>query len=164
VTGFSNPAAAVEMYKGRSKVDADGKLLSAMQLPEVLGAAVDAGKVNLAVMDGWVERELKRELGFEDDILVGMVCNKLRENPINVKALAVELSAFLQRDAALAFLTALWALLLEAQESPDGLPRVLVQERMKEIEQRQRAKRRSRSPPPAVRRPGKQRDRSRNRR
>jgi len=151
------------MYKGRSKVDADGKLLSAMQLPEVLGKAVDADKVNLAVMDGWVERELKRELGFEDDILVGMVCNKLRENPINVKALAVELAAFLQHDAALKFLASLWALLLEAQESPDGLPRVLVQERMKEIERRQQPKGRSRSPPPAVQRPGKKRDRSRNR-
>ena len=85
------------------------------------------------MVDKWVERELKRELGFEDDILVGMVCNQLREKPIDVKTMAAELTMFIRQEGAMRFLSSLWNLLLEAQSSPDGLPAALVQEKVREL-------------------------------
>jgi len=141
-----------------------------------LQQAIDIHRINLPVIDKWIEARVLKELGFDDDVLVGMICNKIREEPLNVKALIVDLSMFLGNEAKLKFVTDLWTLFLEAQQSPDGLPQSLVDLKKKELESKaqtsqkkplpssesQSSRARSKSPP--RRQPRRRRSRSPKRR
>lgn len=40
-------------------------------------AQVDLSKVNMEVMNGWIEQRVTELLGFEDDVLIDMVSNLL---------------------------------------------------------------------------------------
>jgi hypothetical protein len=142
-------------YQGKARLDGTAKQLSALgELPAVLQQAVNASKVNLKAIDKWIETRMKQELGFEDDILTGMISNKLASGvpTVNVKSLLVELSGFIHHEAAMKFLLDLWPLLVDAQSHADGLPRALLvgseeDKKTYVIQPQRRNRKRSKSPP-----------------
>jgi hypothetical protein len=122
------------MFKGKAKVDADSKLLQSLdKLPAVLSVKVDVERVQLAVIDRWIETRMLAELGFDDDILTGTLSNKLREQPLSAKDLVVTLGQFLTQEEAVRFVSELWTLLADAQTSGDGVPAALVEAKKREI-------------------------------
>ena len=83
-------------------------------------------KVNLDVMQRWIDARLRELLGFEDDVVVELVMNMLRQTTdafsgqskrVDPQQLQVQLTGFLDRRAA-PFVAELWKLLLDAQDSP----------------------------------------------
>lgn len=126
--------------------DTDKKLISKLSkrgaFDPCLEMSVNMSRVNIDVMARWVGARLTEVLGFEDEVVVGLVTNVLSQRAcgrvfstesrersagtdpysgqvtkVDPKALQVQLTGFLAKEAA-PFVTELWKLLLEAQDAP----------------------------------------------
>ncbi|KAJ8602365.1 hypothetical protein CTAYLR_004202 [Chrysophaeum taylorii] len=125
--------------------DTDKKLISKLSkrgaFDAVLETPVNMGRVNIEVMSRWVGERLTDVLGFEDEVVIGLVTNLLsqRTDPLSgqlkkldPKALQVQLTGFLEKKAP-AFVTELWTLLVDAQDAPYGIPRAFVERKKREL-------------------------------
>ena len=59
------------------------KMTKAGKFSAVLSEKVDMSKVNLAVMSKWCTERLNEILGYEDDIVAGLILNLLEAKVIN---------------------------------------------------------------------------------
>lgn len=127
--------------------DTDKKLIEKLSkrgaFDPILDRPVAMNRINIDVMSRWVGERLTELLGFEDEVVVGLVTNLLsqRASPflfnernflagtdpfsgqltkVDPKALQVQLTGFLEKQAA-PFVTELWKLLSEAQDAPCGV-------------------------------------------
>ncbi len=97
--------------------------------------------MNLKIIDKWVAKELTGMLGFEDEVVIGLVKNMLEsEIHPDPRELQVTLTGFLEKQAA-GFVQELWRLLISAQESSTGIPSVLLDEKKAQISAQQAADR-----------------------
>ena len=98
---------------------------------------VDARKVNLPIVNMWIEKKLNALLGFEDEVLVGMVQNQLEEgsesgNKLDAADLEITLTGFLEENAPI-FVCELWQLLTDAQKQKSGVPTKILEEKKAEL-------------------------------
>lgn len=104
--------------------------------------AVDMSKVNGPVMRRWVLATLEKYLP-EDDVACELVLALLFEaenDSPDIKGLRDVVKGFLGPADGLLYCLQLWTILLSAQDSPDGVPEQLVEER-KRILAKQEAER-----------------------
>ncbi|KAJ7202873.1 PWI domain-containing protein, partial [Mycena pura] len=117
----------------RRFVDKEAKLLKSTKFPSNFEKkVVDMRKVNLNVIKPWIAKKIVEFVGFEDDILIGYALELLDEPSPDPRKLQLSLQAFLAGDAPL-FMSALWSLLLEAQNEVTGVPRTFVEEKKEEM-------------------------------
>ncbi|KAM5543455.1 hypothetical protein V8D89_002706 [Ganoderma adspersum] len=117
--------------------DKELKLLKSMKFPPEFDKKVDMRKVNLSVIRPWIVKKVVELVGFEDEVVVeyamGLLEDDSQPTP-DPRKMQINLTGFLTGSTP-AFMTALWNLLLEAQDSPAGVPRTFVEEKKEEMRQ-----------------------------
>ncbi|KAI0821913.1 PWI domain-containing protein, partial [Trametes gibbosa] len=123
--------------------DKELKLLKSMKFPPEFdkkasrNTRVDMRKVNLSVIRPWIVKKVIELVGFEDEVVVeyamGLLEDDAQPTP-DPRRMQINLTGFLTKSTP-AFMSALWKLLLEAQESPAGVPRTFVEEKKEEMRQ-----------------------------
>jgi len=125
----------------RKKLEVSGKFDESFKTP------VRIEKINVEVMGRWVAERLAELLGFEDDVLSELVMNMLaqtrdaktgQDKRVDPQQLQVQLTGFLNKQAQ-PFVAELWKLLLDAQDSPHGIPRAFVERKKQELVARREA-------------------------
>lgn len=111
-------------------------------------------KVKLPLIKVWVQNEVARILGSDDDVVIEMIMGMLESNKSvsasrsrnatrdifltasqpNIKQLQTDVTGFLDKDAA-PFCLSLWKLCLSAQEDPNGIPKELLEAKKEELMQ-----------------------------
>jgi PWI domain len=138
--------------KGTSSLEdarAHGKLLRSTKFPSIFyNTAIDPSKVNKAIVNVWIDREITSLLGFDDEIVSNTATNLfgLTEGPSNNAEVGgsasessdprnahIVLSGFLGEEASLKFCTKLLELLLDASQQPMGIPRQLIEEKKRQL-------------------------------
>ncbi|KAF7297568.1 PWI domain-containing protein [Mycena kentingensis (nom. inval.)] len=117
----------------RRFADKEQKLLKSTKFPSNFSEKVDMRKVNLTVIQPWITKKIVELCGFEDDILIGYAIELLEESATpDPRKMQLSLQAFLAMDAP-KFMSALWSLLLEAQNEVTGVPRTFVEQKKEEM-------------------------------
>ena len=114
------------------------KLMSSTTFSKILKKKIDTTKVKVPVIQKWVSLKLQEILGFEDDVLVGMVHNILDESAtsktkLDGQEMQLTMTGFLDKHTD-AFMTELWELLVSAEAEPTGIPRSFLDAKAKEME------------------------------
>ncbi|EPT02135.1 hypothetical protein FOMPIDRAFT_1048148 [Fomitopsis schrenkii] len=117
--------------------DKELKLLKTMKFPPEFEKKVDMRKVNLSVIRPWVVKKIVELVGFEDEVVVeyamGLLEDDSQPTP-DPRKMQINLTGFLTKHT-VEFMSSLWKLLLEAQESPAGVPQTFVEEKKAEMRQ-----------------------------
>ncbi|DAA75787.1 TPA_exp: Uncharacterized protein A8136_1509 [Trichophyton benhamiae CBS 112371] len=117
----------------------DAKLLKTTKFPPEFAKKVDMTKVNIEVMKKWIAERISDILGNEDDVVIELCFNLLEGSRFpNIKHLQINLTGFLEKDTA-KFCKDLWNLCLSAQDSPQGVPKELLEAKKLELMQEQAA-------------------------
>lgn len=98
---------------------------------------VDINKVNTDVIKDWISINLGKLLP-EDDVAVEFIFELLvsAENGMpDIQSIREQLNDFIGNEESDSFCGELWELLVDAQNSPDGLPKKLVEERTRKLEE-----------------------------
>ncbi|KAK3181325.1 hypothetical protein K4F52_007339 [Lecanicillium sp. MT-2017a] len=113
----------------------DARLMKSTKFPPEFSKKVDMQKVNLQVMKKWIASRVSEILGNEDDVVIEL-CFNLVEGPRypDIKAMQIQLTGFLDKDTA-PFCKELWKLFLSAQDSPQGVPKELLEAKKLELMQ-----------------------------
>ncbi|KAH7928611.1 PWI domain-containing protein [Leucogyrophana mollusca] len=115
--------------------DKELKLLKSMKFPSEFDKKVDMRKVNVQVIRPWIAKKVTDLVGFEDEVVVeyamGLLEDPSQPTP-DPKKMQINLTGFLTNSTP-SFMSALWNLLLEAQDSPAGVPRTFVEEKKEEM-------------------------------
>ncbi|KAF3897721.1 Serine/arginine repetitive matrix protein [Trichophyton interdigitale] len=115
----------------------DAKLLKTTKFPPEFAKKVDMTKVNIEVMKKWIAERISEILGNEDDVVIELCFNLLEGSRFpNIKHLQINLTGFLEKDTA-KFCKDLWNLCLSAQDSPQGVPKELLEAKKLELMQEQ---------------------------
>jgi PWI domain len=133
------------LVKGTSSVEdsrALSKALKQTKFPKHFSTKVqDWSKIERAVIVNWIEKQITSSLGFEDEIVSSTAVNLFlpsEENnnaltvDINPRTAQIDLAGFLGDDDAAKFASELWELLLDASQQPTGIPRKILDAKMKE--------------------------------
>lgn len=111
-------------------------------LKKLLKEPVDIAKVNIDVVKPWITTQLEKILP-DDDVAVGFILELVfgteYGNP-SVTSIAEQLQDFVGKEESDLFCLNMWQLLLDAQESDNGIPKQLVRERAKKLEKQADAK------------------------
>ncbi|KAH9815661.1 splicing coactivator [Teratosphaeria destructans] len=130
--------------------DVDQRRLRTTKFPDEFSTKVDMRKVNIDVIKKWAKDEIEKILNAEDDVVVDLVNNLIEgERYPNIKQLQISLSGFLDKDAP-RFCLELWKLCISAQANAAGIPKELleakkmelIQEKIKEEQVREAARKR----------------------
>ncbi|KAF2836345.1 PWI domain-containing protein, partial [Patellaria atrata CBS 101060] len=107
--------------------------LKSTKFPPEFNQKVDMRKVKIEVMKKWIAGKISEILGNEDDIVIELCFNLLEgERFPNIKNLQIQLTGFLDKDAA-TFCKELWGLCLSAQENNLGVPKELLEAKKLEL-------------------------------
>ncbi|EFE32702.1 uncharacterized protein ARB_00527 [Trichophyton benhamiae CBS 112371] len=131
----------------------DAKLLKTTKFPPEFAKKVDMTKVNIEVMKKWIAERISDILGNEDDVVIELCFNLLEGSRfvrgqtdsrllvsllrVEFDGLTINLTGFLEKDTA-KFCKDLWNLCLSAQDSPQGVPKELLEAKKLELMQEQR--------------------------
>uniref|UniRef100_T1HRG1 Serine/arginine repetitive matrix protein 1 n=2 Tax=Rhodnius prolixus TaxID=13249 RepID=T1HRG1_RHOPR len=117
--------------------DKEKKLMKVMKFGDCLTKRVDMSKVKLDTIKPWIAKKITEVLGMEDDVIVEFVFNQLEDEKFpDPKKMQINLTGFLNGKNARVFMTDLWELLLSAQDSPTGIPEILMEMKKEEIKKR----------------------------
>lgn len=102
-------------------------------------------KINRKVMKQWIEQRITSILGFDDEIVSSTAINLfLPEEDLGVspdpKRAQLDLVGFLGDSESATFATEVWNLMLEAETSPAGIPRTLLEKKKQELAANQKKK------------------------
>ena len=71
-------------------------------------------------------------LGFEDEIVIGLVINSLSDKALDPKQLQLDITGFLEKQTP-KFVEELWTLLVEAQANKHGIPQQFVDSKKQQL-------------------------------
>ncbi|KAK8207940.1 hypothetical protein M8818_004193 [Zalaria obscura] len=113
----------------------DQKLLRTTKFPAEFSQKVDTQKINIPVIKNWASGEVSKILGYEDEIVTGLLFDLLEGQRFpDIKSLQIQLTGFLEKEAA-TFCKELWTLCLSAQQSSTGIPPQLLEAKKLELMQ-----------------------------
>ncbi|WFC98883.1 hypothetical protein MYAM1_001616 [Malassezia yamatoensis] len=116
--------------------DKENALLKTTKYPANFERKVDMRKVNMQVMRPWIAEKIESLLGFEDEVLVELVSDQLENEAFpDPRKMQISLTGFLEKRTR-SFMAELWSLLLSAQESVAGIPRLFVEQKKAEMQQK----------------------------
>ena len=114
------------------------KLLKSTKFPPSFGTKVDLAKVNRPVLSQWIEQQVSKILGFEDEIVSSTAINLFLDGTsVNPRRAQLDLVGFLGADQAATFAESLWDMLIDAQSNPMGIPKTLLEEKKRELAKQQ---------------------------
>ncbi|KAF8794026.1 Serine/arginine repetitive matrix protein 1 like protein [Argiope bruennichi] len=118
--------------------DKQKKLLKQLKFNEILNRKVDMNKINLDVVKPWIAKRITDMLGgIEDDVVIEFVFNQLEaEKYPDARMMQINLTGFLTGKYAREFMAELWALLISAEDSADGIPAAILEQKKDEIKKR----------------------------
>ena len=161
--------------KGTASIASDAaqsKLLRTTKFPSCFARTVDLNKVNVPVITQWIESEVTKLLGFEDEIVASTAVNlffpqllsddsssEVKYGTVDPRNVQINLAGFLGDDTP-NFVETVWVMLLDAQEQPNRIPRALIE--AKKAELKAASDNKSRHEPSGERRPTNNRDANRN--
>jgi serine/arginine repetitive matrix protein 1 len=132
--------------KGTSSVPdsrALSKAIKSTKFPANFSTRVKLSKVNKPILTQWIEQRITTLLGFEDDIVQSTAVNLFLPSPpedsgnqnttVDPKTAQIDMAGFLGDEQAAKFASELWTLLIDAQQSPMGIPQKLLEEKKKEL-------------------------------
>ena len=133
----------MSMGRGTGNLDEDprwghkknkSKQMKGMTFPASFKIKVNIAKVNMDVINKWVQDKLLEILGIEDDILEGTVTNLLEAggSSLDPRELQLQLTPFLAKKGA-PFVSELWDLLIDAQKSAGGIPTAFIEKKKEEF-------------------------------
>lgn len=121
--------------------DKEKKLLKQLKFSDSLNQKVDTKKVNLTLIKPWIQREITNSLGLDDDVIYDYVSNQLEDTRFpDGRKMQINMTGFLDGKRAREFMEKLWTLLLDAQSTPDGIPKLLVEQKKEEMKKREEEK------------------------
>lgn len=136
------------VIKGTAAIVSDAaqsKLLRKTKFPSCFAKTVDLNKVNVPVMTQWIESEVTKLLGFEDEIVASMAVNlffpkllsddsssEIKYGTVDPRKVQLDLAGFLGDDTP-TFVETVWDMLLDAQEQPNSIPRALIEAKKAEL-------------------------------
>jgi len=132
------------------------KALKKANFPANFSIKVSLKKVNKPVLTQWIEQRITAILGFEDDIVQSTAVNLFLPTPpedgnqnvvVDPKTAQIDMAGFLGDEQAAKFASELWGLLLDAQASPMGIPKKLLDEKKKELAAAKQQSEAQRPPP-----------------
>uniref|UniRef100_A0A7S4VST2 PWI domain-containing protein n=1 Tax=Ditylum brightwellii TaxID=49249 RepID=A0A7S4VST2_9STRA len=139
--------------KGTASVCDDhamAKMLRSTKFPRNFSTQVNMQKVNFDVMSKWIENQITSILGFDDEIVQSTAINLFLPqpppsdsgggstmDPVDPRRAQLDLAGFLGEAEAASFAEELWTLLIDAQKSQGGIPRVLVEKKKAELARQQ---------------------------
>ncbi|KAF9293945.1 hypothetical protein BGZ74_011483 [Mortierella antarctica] len=112
--------------------DKHQKLMRSMKFPKVYSQKVDMKKVSVEVIRGWMVRRIRELLGIDDEVVIEYALGMLQEEVPDPKSMQINLQGFLDKNSQV-FVLELWNLLLDAQTSLGGIPRVFIEEKKAEL-------------------------------
>ena len=116
------------------------KQLRSTAFPANFSQKCNVSKVHRAVLTHWIERRVESILGFEDDIVSSTAVhlflpetgeegsNRGDNWDVDPRRAQLDLAGFLGEAEAAEFASELWGMMLDAQSSPSGIPKVLVEQ------------------------------------
>nr|KAJ3419966.1 hypothetical protein HK105_006281 [Polyrhizophydium stewartii] len=111
--------------------DKEQKLLKKLSFPSSFSKKVDIKKVNMQAMRPWIAERICHFLGFEDDVVIEFTFGLL-ESETDPRKIQIQLTGFLELNTP-QFMKELWDMLVSAQASETGIPRVLIEAKKAEI-------------------------------
>ncbi|PRD20558.1 UNVERIFIED_CONTAM: Srrm1 [Trichonephila clavipes] len=95
-------------------------------------------KINLDVVKPWIAKRITDMLGgIEDDVVIEFVFNQLEaEKYPDARMMQINLTGFLTGKYAREFMAELWSLLISAEDSSDGIPSAILEQKKDEIKKR----------------------------
>lgn len=115
-------------FKNKNKI-----MKKELKFPHVYSKKIDLKKIKLKLIETWIEKRTTELLEVEDDILVKYILELLTPN-VDPKDMHINLIGFLE-DNTFKFMEELWTLLVEASESKSGVPKSLLEEEKKQLEE-----------------------------
>ena len=121
------------------------KELKNKKFPASFKVKVDLKKVNYSVLTMWIEDKITALLGIDDEIVQQMAVNLfLPEQPahgyyvappkeVDPKNAQLDLEGFLGAEDSATFVNELWDLMIDAQNQPKGIPKVLLEKKKAEL-------------------------------
>ncbi len=115
-------------------MNADKKLIEKMETPPEYKIQIHKNKINLSIIKSWINKKLNDILGFEDDTLTNFIINLIEEfdDIIDPKKIQYSITGFLD-DKTYSFMEEFWKILISAQNTINGIPEELIEEKKKEI-------------------------------
>ena len=90
-------------------------------------------KVSMQVIKPWITQQITALLGFEDEVVIGMVFNMLESGKeIDPKTIQIDLTGFLNKHAQ-PFVKELWMMLASASANVHGIPAAMLEEKKKQL-------------------------------
>jgi serine/arginine repetitive matrix protein 1 len=121
-----------------SRWNGTAKLKKALKCAAILETKVNTSKVKLEVINKWISERITELLGFEDEIVIGLVVNTLSGTPKpDPKQMQLDLTGFLEKQTA-GFMEELWTLLADAQQNVHGIPTAFVEKKKQELAAKER--------------------------
>ncbi|KAI8812901.1 PWI domain-containing protein [Cladochytrium replicatum] len=117
--------------------DKKKKLLKSTSFAPILSTKVDMKKVDLPTIKLWITKRVTQLIGIEDDVLVDYIFGQLEQDTVDPNEMQINITGFLNKNAG-SFMAELWELLVSAQQSPLGIPKVLLEQTKEQI-RRERA-------------------------
>lgn len=102
---------------------------------------VDINKVKTEVIKDWISAHLQKLLP-DDDVAVEFIFELLvsaENGRPDIQNIREQLNDFIGKEESDVFCGELWELLVDAQQNPDGLPKKLVEERARKLEEQAEA-------------------------
>ena len=96
------------------------KLIAKTTFPANFKEKVDMSKVNMETMVPWIQAEVEKYVGFDDEVLVGYVQSQLAPpdgSPVDPRAVQINLMGFLEKNTS-TFMKELCALALAPTLAP----------------------------------------------
>ena len=115
-------------------MNADKKLIEKMETPPEYKIQIHKSKINLSIIKSWINKKLNDILGFEDEALTNYIINLIEEydDIIDPKNIQYSITGFLD-DKTYSFMEEFWKILISAQNTINGIPDELIEEKKKEI-------------------------------
>lgn len=137
--------------KGTASVTDDHAILKQLKktkFPKSFSQNVNLNKINIPVLSQWTDDKITSILGFEDEIVQSTAINLFFPNSdesntsssssnktkIDPKRAQLNLVGFLGVEEAASFSKELWEMMVDAQTSPHGIPRKLLDKKKEELE------------------------------
>ncbi|KAL3827160.1 hypothetical protein ACHAXA_006715 [Cyclostephanos tholiformis] len=125
------------------------KQLRSTAFPSNFSEKCNVARVHRTVLAHWIERRVESILGFDDDIVSSTAVHLFLPEPqdgglggnnaaadywdVDPRRAQLDLEGFLGEREAASFASELWTMMLDAQNSPSGIPKVLVEKKKEEM-------------------------------
>jgi len=108
--------------------DKNKKLMKTMKFADNIERKIDMKKIRLELMKPFITEKLNTLMPIEDDVIIEYVFSQLEESQFpDGKSIQIMMTGFLGKTKARTFIGDLWDTLVQAQESPHGIPVELIE-------------------------------------